>query len=250
MLKSLALSAVFLSSSAIGATGNIVLSADTWGDYINKDLSDRGVMSEIVTRAFAESQVTTSIKWVPWKRIETIEIDTHNAISYGWIKNPEREKRWLYSEPFFHSGDIFVTHITTGIYWQTLEDLKPYKIGVTRGYSHGEAFDSAKSWLNIEYANSDKVNLKKILARRVDLFAIDPKVASAEINKHFSKQANNFRFIYEPRISTWDTHLVCAKSNIQCADIIDTFNKGLAKLKASGQHKILIDNFLSIKPSQ
>ncbi len=50
----------------------------------------------------------------------------------------------------------------------TLEDLRPYKIGMTRGAAISPEFDSA-NYLHKEKVKHDSLNVKKLLKGRVDL---------------------------------------------------------------------------------
>ncbi len=222
---------------------SLVLSVDNWGDYITQSLPDQGVMTEIVRQSLAYEGTSISLDWTPWKRIEAIEIDTNNAFSFGWIKNSAREARWHYSNPFFEGGNIFISRADNQIVWKTFEDLKPFTIGITRGYSHGEAFDTYMKNLTITYANTDTTNIKKLLAKRIDLFAISPRVAKAEIEQHFANRKQEIHFIQSPKLTEWKTHFVCAKVNPDCLPTIEAFNKGLKRYQDSGRYAALVAQF-------
>ena len=147
------------------STETITLKVDNWGDYISRDGNNHGVMSEIIKKSFEAVDVTISFQWVPWKRIEEIEIDNHKAVSFGWIHNSNRAERWHYSAPVFTSGDILISRNDNPVKWQQLKDIKPYKIGVTRGYSHGEEFDAAKKMATNRIRQHRQSKFKKTIGR-------------------------------------------------------------------------------------
>jgi polar amino acid transport system substrate-binding protein len=215
-----------------------------------KRIRKNGVLSEIVTAAYEAEGIKVNIKFEPWKRVE-INLDKDNSVddslyvSYGWIRNEERERKWHFSKPLFKGGAILASLKSSNFEWSTLNDLKPYKIGIARGYSYGTKFDEFKKYLKFESANEDIQNLKKLSRGRVDLVAIDSVVGARLINKMSEKDRNKIEFIRQPALHSYDLHLVCAKNSKQCENIIKTFNSGLDKIVQNGKKREIENKALS-----
>jgi len=220
----------------------ITLVIGDYAPYIDDKAENKGLLSDIVVQAFAKEGITASIDFKPWKRVEENAIQKEGRLSYGWIHTTERAAKWLYSNPIYSSADVFITRADSDFSWKTLEDLKPYRIGVIRGYSQGDAFEAFKSQLQVQVADSDLANLRKLLAKRIDIFPSDPVVAAHAIRTSFTTdERSKFRVVPEPNLGVSAMHMVCAKSYAKCQYYLDKFNTGQKKLEADGRKQQIID---------
>lgn len=219
--------------SAYAADVNIAVGE--YAPYIDKSRSDQGFMTKIVVMAFEKSGMKAKVEFSPWKRIEEMDIDKANRLSFAFIKTPEREAKWIYSENIMSATTVFVAVKGKKFKWNTIEDLKAYKIGISRGYSYGTDFDSMKSQLQVEEATNDEKNIKKLVAGRIDIFPVDPYVGAQIVRDKLSaSEASKLEIVEKPSLSDDSMHAVCAKSFSDCQMIIDKFNAGLAKMRSDG----------------
>lgn len=203
---------------------------DDWPPYIDRSHPNQGFISEIVTNSFEKMGIKTNLIYKPWKRVE-LDVDNRGAVSFGWVRNKDRESKWLFSDKITVSSSFFLTRKDSNISWKTLDDLKTYQIGITRGYSHGNAFDDFKSQLMIQEAATDEHNIGKLLKRRIDLFAVDPSVGATLLRTRFSREERNqLEFIMEPEITSHGIYVVCAKSNNKCSYYLEKFKAGMELL--------------------
>lgn len=222
----------------------VFVSIDDYPPYIDKSEKHKGFMSELVVAAFNKAGLDVELSFMPWKRIEDVEIDQRNKLSFAWIWNKQRDERWLFSDVIMAAPTVLVIRKDNPISWQRYEDLKPYVIGLSRGYSYGDEFDSLSSELTIQMANSDLANLRKLLLGRIDLFPVDPYVGSMLLENHFTEaERAQLVLIQDPQfIQPYDMHVVCAKRNAQCKHWLEAFNKGFERLKKEGVVQSMIDN--------
>lgn len=150
-----------------------------------KRIRKNGVLSEIVTAAYEAEGIKVNIKFYTLEacRNKDNSVDDSLYVSYGWIRNEERERKWHFSKPLFKGGAILASLKGSNFEWSTLNDLKPYKTGIARGYSYGTKFDEFKKYIKFESANEDIQNLKKLSRGRVDQVAIDSVAGARLINK-------------------------------------------------------------------
>lgn len=228
--------------SFLSSGEEIAISVDNYRPYIDESKENMGFMSEIVFQAFSKTKLVPVVEFKPWKRIEEIEITKNNKVSFGWIKTQQRQAKWLYSDKIMRSSIVFITSKNNDFTWQSLSDLKPFHIGVSRGYQYGNEFEAYKHQLKIQEVNSDEQNIRKLVMGRIELFPVDPYVSTEIIRNSLSlKEASQLRLILEPALVDETMHLVCAKTNNQCEEILDNFNQGLATIKDNGVLKSILD---------
>ncbi len=225
----------------------LILVSGDWPPYIDSEAPDKGFVSRIVVEAYQRAGIDARIKIEPWKRVAD-DVDKKKNISFGWYYNSERAQKWLFSDEITQSRVVFAVRSDTDFTWNTLEDLKPYKIGITRGYSNGDEFDQFKGQLQIEEASSDEINFKKLLKGRFDLFPIDPLVGTLLLQTRFTpKQRKQIQFITEKPLASMGVHVVCAKTNDRCLHFIGKFNYGFAALQQEGVLKSIVEKAASFK---
>ena len=213
-----------------GHLSEVKLDVGAWPPYIIDGNQHPGAVTLVVNQAFDAIKVKTSTYIKPWPRVE-YDIDHSHAISYGWIKNKKRLKKWRYSMPITTGESGFYYRKSDPVKWKTYEDLKPYTIATARGYSYGDDFDRAKTQLKI-FENIDELNSLKMLVKdRVNLVVIDRLVGKHLLDSHFSPDERN-QLAYDSNhpVKEYRLFLVCAKDWPDCANVIKHFNQGLKTL--------------------
>ncbi|MDM8535702.1 transporter substrate-binding domain-containing protein [Desulfobacterales bacterium HSG17] len=238
------LGCLFFSPINTFAEQPVVLHVGNWSPYIDPTLKGGGLLSEIVSAAFASIGRNIQLEYFPWKRVEA-QIDNHNGISFGYIKNEERKLKWLYSDEITKGGSVFAARKDAGISWKALNDVKPYRIGITHGYSYGDEFDRYKPELKVQIAYTDEENFEKLLERKIELFCIDYTVGAMLLRKRFSPEVRaEIELIMEPPIVNYSMFMVCAKSSPVCKEIVVEFNQGLQIIYDNGQKEAIIKRYM------
>ncbi|MCP5160283.1 MAG: transporter substrate-binding domain-containing protein [Hahellaceae bacterium] len=209
------------------------ISVGEWAPYIDSSQEGNGVASEIVTEAFARVGYKVDLVFKTWPRVE-FDVDHSGEVSFGWIYNTERDKKWLFSEPLMQGRTVLAVLKGKALIWKTLQDLKPFTLATARGYSYGDEFDSFKSQLKIFENNEEFVSMKMLLNNRVDAVVIDPLVARQLLLTHFAESANRVYFVEQPPIKNYDLHLICARDNPQCPTLISRFDAQIKKMNEEG----------------
>ncbi len=226
---------------------SVLVVVDDYSPYIDKSKSNNGFMTEIVVKAFELSGIQPKIEFRPWKRIEEVEIDKMNALSFAWIKTEERQNKWLFSDNIMSATTVFITLKGSRFSWKTIDDLKPYRIGISRGYSYGEAFDKRMSEFQVFEAANDEQNIRKLVAKRIDIYPVDPYVGAQFIREKLTPdEAATLEVVSTPSLSDDSMHAICAKSYSDCESILNKFNAGLAKMRENGALKSIIDKATSL----
>ena len=232
------------------AEKSITISTLEYAPFTGKNLKFNGFVNHVIAEAFKRRGYAVKFAYLPWKRAVT---ETKNgqypALSYVYLTK-DREKEFYLSDPISDEKIVFFHLKSNSIQeWQTLADLKDYKIGATRGYTYTHEFWQAveSKQLKVEITDSDKQNYKKLLAGRIDLFPSGLANGYSFLRKEFP--LSKFRLItYHPKpLSETTGHLAFSRSGKDPKKILQLFNQGLAELKQEGLYDKFVRNLLDGK---
>jgi polar amino acid transport system substrate-binding protein len=225
--------ALFTAVSPGAAEGESVqLAALNWPPYIGENLTENGFGAEIIKTAFNRVGYGVTFSFLPWIRaLKDANIGKYDAVCFAYYSE-QRAKTYALSLPFVESALVFCKRREADIAYHTLQDLKPYRIGIVRGYVNTSEFDQAH-YLQKEQANSELLNLKKLLNKRIDLTLIDKFVAQYLIHSVFARQATAFQFI-SPPLKIHPMYLMFSKNTKNYQTKLNAFNHGLQQIGADG----------------
>lgn len=232
-----------------GVTIHPSIEADTvritngeWPPYLSENLAHYGVASRIVTEAFAHEGIEVEYGFFPWNRAFRIAKVGQWDGTAIWTFSEERDQFFYYSEPVLDSGYVFFHRKSFSFDWQGVEDLEGLRIGATRGYNYGKAFNRAEreGIIEVDWVPSDEQALRMLMAGRIELFPIVPEVAYSMLRKQFTHEEVE-QLTYHPK-PLWENsmHLLLSREVSENRQRIQAFNKGLRYLKDNG----LIARFL------
>lgn len=246
MLNALLMLALLTGVSEPSRSG-LTLVVDEYPPYIEQNTTGQGLMTQLVMQAYAQQGIYPKLVFSNWRRIEEIEIDQNHYMSFPYIHSQARNAKWHFSDNIITAPTAMVHRKNNPIEWRTLEDLKPYTIGISAGYHYGDAFEAFRSQLNVYQAGTDLQNLRRVIHGRLDIFPVDPYVATALLNQHFSyKQRMLVSITSQPSLITDSMHAVCAKTDPHCLYYLNRLNRGLEKMKQNGQYQALTNKALSL----
>lgn len=211
----------------------VVLATTAWEPYIGPDLPGQGYVAEVAQEALARSGHSLRLVFLPWAR--AVHMARQGKVD-GYLPEYESaglQRIFLFSAPF-PGGPVgfFKRRGQLQISWRGLDSLKPYRIGVVRGYVNAPEFD-ARTDLRKELANDDATNLRMLLAGRIDLMVADKHVGYALARKISSKAMADIEFLLPPLEEK--SLYVCFPAQLPAsAELLKAFNLGLNKLKDDG----------------
>ena len=221
---------------------DVLIATGEYSPYTSEKLAGNGFSAEIVTAAFAASGITAKYEFLPWKRCEAgVESgDYYGTIPY--LKTPEREQRFAYSDAFYvsRSSFFYMKDAHPDFAYSSLSDMKKYVLGGAAGYYYEKAF--ADAGLNVEYADDATSSLKKLHAGRVDFFPEDDLAAWAMIKELFPGEEG--KFAATEKAFNEDPHYIMVSKKFAGADeLTRKFNEGLAKIKADGTYDAIMKKY-------
>jgi len=219
------------------ADGKVRLSNGEWPPYLSPDMPHYGIASRIVTEAFAEVGIEVEYDFFPWSRAYYLAERGEWDGTAVWLKNPERQEAFFYSDPVISSGYVLFHRKDFNFDWEDYSDLKGLTLGATLEYDYGPVFKRAREegLVKVEWVSRDILNFNKLLRGRIDLFASDRIVGLALLHKHYSPDQIR-QITYHPRLMRADPlYLLLSRAVPENRERIKRFNEGLARLRARGR---------------
>ncbi len=233
-----ALALSLTNSLCLAGERKLEIATTEYPPYYGKDLENGGFMTEIVVEALKRAGYDVEIKFLPWKRaLEGIKAGKHDGLYTVWYRK-EREAWLVYSDPIAPANEVgFLKRKDEDISFKTIEDLKPYTIGVTRGYALPPGFDQAS--LKISWEKDDEVSLRKLHKGRVDLVLTDRILGKFIIDTKIPEAVPDLVWL-DPPVLVEFQHLVFSKKAGNFAMRLANFNRGLAEIEADGTLNAII----------
>ncbi|MES2073856.1 MAG: transporter substrate-binding domain-containing protein [Pseudomonadota bacterium] len=128
-----------------------------------------------------ELDISFDIRRYPWNRVIS-NARAGEGLVFGLSKTSERLAMFRFSEPVFANYVWLVTRRDGSFPFASMRDLQGKTIGVVRGASYGDEFDSQRNKLFRveEDVSSYAVRLKKLLSKRMDVMLIGDRHPQAE----------------------------------------------------------------------
>jgi len=210
--------------------------------YAGSRLPDGGIMTSLVTEVFRRAGVQVTYTWYPNNRALQLARNGDVDGSLGWTPSAERQRDLLFSDEVLPFRMVLFQRLGENYSWKTLEDLAPYRFGITVGNFYSDTFTRLQEngTLKVDVATDDVSNLRKLAAGRIDLFPMEGEAGQLTTRLHLPPSMAA-RIVPQPR-EYWSTPLcvVIWRKHPQGAELIRRFNRELKKMKDTGELELLI----------
>ena len=235
---------VFIICTVLSAEANLAaeqkinLSATEWPPYYGKDLKNNGFITEIIRAVFRRVGYEVAVDFLPWKRaLHDTKAGKYDGLFTVWYRK-EREQWFVFSRALPPNEVVLFKRKDKNISFKNYQSLKPYRIGVVRGYATPPGFDEAK--LKTSEVNSDELNLRKLHKDRIDL-ALTDKITGMHIIKKKMPEAADALEWMQPSLHIEIQHLVISKKAKNYQKKLQDFNRGLEQLEQDGTLKAILE---------
>jgi len=244
MKKVIAIALILMMSfvSVCGAEEKVIIAAaDPYPPFVDPEDPEEGLSLVIIRAAYKTQGYTVKMVYVPWARAEALTIQgKYDILPDVWM-NDENKKSMLFSEPYAVNTVKFIKRVDDPFEYNGLESLKGKKIGTVRAYSYNDEFQASKDFIREDVADV-MTNIKKLVAKRVDLTLEDDIVARVIIAKADPSMLHKIRFT-ENSITSNNLYVSSGIANPRHKELIEAFNKGLAEIKANGEFKKIFESY-------
>ena len=229
---------------------NVVLTSGEWPPFFSESLSKGGMGNQIVAESFDLAGLSVQFRYLPWMRaLETARYGPAMGSS-GWLRTPERERFFLFSDPIFTSRRVFFHRRDKAFDWQTFDDIKNLRVAVALGSADEFSFEEVlrSGGGKLDLAHSYTSGMRKLAAGRVDVYACNLDVG-LHVLKHYVSAGEAEQITYHPRPIFEETnHLIISRRLLDAEAIIARFNEGLHRLRVSGRHSAILNDGGNRKP--
>jgi polar amino acid transport system substrate-binding protein len=210
----------------------IKLATLNWQPYVSEELDGGGFTTEIVRLAFEKAGYQTEVTYMPWIRVlAEVKKGAFDAM-YPAYYSDSRSRDYALSASIANGPLVLCKRLDRPLNYRSLEDLRPYIVGVVRGYVNTAAFDAA-DFIKKKIVNSDKQNLLKVLTGRIDLAVIDMYTAQHIIDTSIPQAEGKLDFMMPP-LDVKPLYVGFSKSPPGYHKRLEAFNQALNELNQAG----------------
>ncbi|NKC21374.1 MULTISPECIES: substrate-binding periplasmic protein [Pseudoalteromonas] len=216
---------------------SIVGAHNIWPPYIIDERS--GFSVDLVRAAFEAENQDFEMLTMPFSRamrmVENGQVDIIPAL---WRSN-SRDKRFVFSEPYYSNRLVLISHAESDIDFESLEDLKGLSVCAIRGF-RSEIALAQISQVRLEKLTNLSSCLSLLNKQRVEAVVSD-ELAFAYLRAQYD-EFHSLK-VHQSTIAQWPLHIGISKSNPKAAEVIELFNKGLLQLKVNGIYKATLKKY-------
>ncbi|WP_441351743.1 substrate-binding periplasmic protein [Vibrio sp. JPW-9-11-11] len=224
--------ATAMSLSGLSQANTVTLANGEWAPYMSKSLKEGGFITQVVKEAFEAEGYQVEFAYLPWKRgFEEAKAGKFDG-SLIWGRNSEREQSFHFTDPVITLSTALFQQKSNPVSWSDPSDLGALKVGGVTGYAYGIEEYEKSGQVKIQRIASAENNYKKLSAGRLDVVLEDKDVGMELITQL------NLTDVIEPHAKTLsdrDYFVIISKQSPRAQELVDAFNRGLAKLKAQGK---------------
>lgn len=227
-----------LMSSPLSAQSLNITTGEFLPDYSEK-YKHHGLTPHIVSEALAEGGLNSSWQFVPWGRAFVMAYEGFSDATCCWAKTAERARLFNISAPIQTRTYVFFHRKDFNFDWDTFDDLAGMYVGASIGYFYGSEFTKLEEsqQLKVQRVATDKLNLKLLHAKRIEIFPVPLETGYSIINNLFGPEEAKL-FTHHPKpMYTYQNHLLVSRHHTNGPQIIERFNQGLKRIKQDGRYE-------------
>lgn len=222
-----------------------------WPPHTGSDLPDQGCDSQVVVEAFALEGIRVEFQFLPWARGLLLSQSGVLDGAIEWADTPgHRASHFVSREPLSRQQWVFFHRRDRSFPWETLNDLGGAIIGLTIGYAYSDVFVDLQQRRPTQFteAASDLLNLKKLLAGRIDLLPIERAVGAYLVRTGLTEQ-QQLEIVADPRpLADFFAYLLLSRAIAGNQERMTRFDRGLQRLKESGRYGEIVARCLAATP--
>ena len=228
-------------STVAGAQDVLTFNTMESAPYQSVEMENEGYLVALTREAFRRKGYELIVKFVPWKRaIEETKHSDVDGIIGAWFEE-QRTNSFAYTHAIGKSTLVFLQRSDNDIVFETLEDLKGYRVGTVAGYIYTDSFDNAK-FLNKVVGRSTALNVRALLYQRIDITPEVEEVVHYILKKKYPDHVGQIKRAGEP-LAVHSIYNIISKNNPRHQQLVTDFNKGLQEMKRDGTYKRIYKDF-------
>ncbi|MFC3023537.1 substrate-binding periplasmic protein [Vibrio zhugei] len=218
----------------------IVAVQDEWPPYVIDSQPASGLSVDIARAAFKTQNYALTVEIKPWSRaLKEAQYGRDIVLIAAW-HSKERDKFLYFSKPYLYNEISLISLKDNNFDWRTFADLDGKTVGTIQNYAYDDEF-MANPWTNKVLGKTLEYNIRQVLNGRIDMFIEEYRVAKWTMQKH-GIDVNRFRKVH-PNVAYSGLYLAAGKSNPNAKEYVAAFNRGLKKIRISGELDRIIRHY-------
>jgi polar amino acid transport system substrate-binding protein len=235
-----------------------LVTGDDYAPFTDRTLNKGGMLTELVQRAMEEANPAEgfAIHWVnDWdSHLGTLLEQGLVDMSFPWSRpnceeTPDeyRCQTFLFSDPMFEILELVYIDNTRPFAYESDADMVGKTLCRMSGYSTHELDQGGRNWVKegkIKLERPDGVDdcFNLLLEGKVDAVMIDEFAGKAVLKE--MGQLERIQPLPRP-LGIVPLNVLIHKGNPRAAEIVETINVGLRKLKATGEYQEIVGRHLT-----
>lgn len=234
---SLALAALALGGAHAGEV--VHLAIGEWPPFTSEHDHSSKLLERVVQEAFKLEGLQVQFSYFPWKRSYTMAEEGLADGTFPWNKVLDRERSFhFHRTPLLTDENVFFHPRSLAFDWNSLDDLKKYRVGATLGYRNERIYKD--KGIAFDLAPSEELNFKKMAAGRIDVYETSKVVGYSTIARTLTTDEAKL-ITHHPRpLERSNYYVLFSRKTAHGQRFSEKFESGLQRLKSSGAYDKLL----------
>lgn len=231
--------------SGVGSSLEAPLQLATGEDfppYADSSRPDKGLSVALVEKVLRHARIPYSLSFVPWNRAERGAAGGDYAGLFPYIRSPEREAQFYFSDPIHMVVAKFFVRAASKVVIRSLDDALGLTLCKPLGYAFEESLQPfiANGKIKAERPLNMRSCLRMLLAGRVDAVSEGEQVFWQTVTQMAREKSNQdvrpsqFKAL-NLVIQRTALHFITSKKHPRGRFLVDSFDKALRDLKKDGK---------------
>lgn len=215
----------------IKADETLQVVTENWRPYSYEENNKvKGSATKIIRKVLKQANIQHKIRVYPWARTYKIATEEKNVLIYAIARTPERENMFKWGRPITAPDNTYLYKLSErkDIIINELNDAKQYQIGVIRKSVYHQFLLKHGFSDNLQVVPRQGLNHKKLLVKRIDLWAEGESNLHAEIQGTVPNESFN-RFKKAFLLFRYPYYMAFSKKTSD--EIVDKVNAAFDQLK-------------------
>ena len=222
------------------ALEEVTFAIGEWAPYTSEKNPDGKIAETIIIESFNQEGVKVNFTYDKWSESYEQVKNGNSDGTFPWYISEERTADFLFSDPVIEDKQVFFYLKSTDFNWFGYGDLANYKVAGTKAYSHVQELQ--KNGIDTIISEVEEDSFRKVLSGEADVYPASAIVGAQTIDSIFSAE-DAAKFTSHNIPMTIDNMFLLVSKKIPIgSEIIQVFNSGLMKLKASGRYQEILSN--------
>lgn len=231
----LVISLPLMACAAIGEETLKLVTGELYAPFTGSELQDGGVLTALVTRAFARNSISSEVAFRPWTRGYEDSLRLEYAATFPYIATPDREAAFLFSDPLYLLKLRFYVQPESPFHLGSPEELANAVFCLPADYEFAGWTSDRREEITFVRPRSMAQCYKMMARGRVDVLISNPANVAylASQTGHDVKKLILRELPFQLADKT--LHLIVPAHHPDALELLDRFNNGLQQLHSSGE---------------